>query len=194
MFWDRIKEWARPSRIGKKEMKKFGKFGMGSVICLPWISDCNQSHVYIGEQSMILANSRIQLFPNSRCVEPYIYIGNHCYLGYGLTLLAGADIRIGDEVLIASDVLITSLNHGMNPESDIPYMDQALTCSSVSIDDGTWLGEKVCILPGVHIGKKCVIGAGSVVTKSIPDYSIAAGNPARVIKQYNFQKHQWEKI
>ena len=47
--------------------------------------------------------------------------------------------------------------------------------------------------PGVKIGKKCVIGAGSIVTKSIPDFSIAVGNPAKIIKEYNFDTHEWEK-
>ena len=57
-----------------------------------------------------------------------------------------------------------------------------------------WIGEKVCIMSGVKIGRKCIIGGGSVVTKSIPDYSIAVGNPAHVIKQYNFKKHIWETV
>ena len=70
---------------------------------------------------------------------------------------------------------------------------QPLQTKPVSIGDGCWIGEKVCILPGVSIGKKCVIGAASVVVKSIPDYCIAAGNPAKVIKRYNFVSHQWEK-
>lgn len=82
----------------------------------------------------------------------------------------------------------------MNPESELPYMRQPLESKPVSIGDGCWIGEKVCILPGVTIGKKCIIGAGSVVIKSIPDYSIAAGNPAKVIKQYNFENHNWEKV
>lgn len=71
-------------------------------------------------------------------------------------------------------------------------MDQKLSCKNVIIDDGCWIGEKVCILPGVRIGKKSIIGAGAIVTKSIPDYSIAVGNPARVIKYYNFDKKRWE--
>ena len=82
----------------------------------------------------------------------------------------------------------------MNPESQMPYMDQPLECKPVTIDDGTWIGEKVCILPGVTIGKKFIIGAGAVVNKSIPDYSMAAGVPAKVIKKYNFKTHSWEKV
>lgn len=97
-------------------------------------------------------------------------------------------------MLIASHVMISSENHGTDPESDTPYMNQPLITKPVSIGDGCWIGEKVCILPGVNIGKKCIIGAGSVVTKSIPDYSIAAGNPARVIKKYSYETHNWEKV
>ncbi|WP_405373425.1 DapH/DapD/GlmU-related protein [Pseudobutyrivibrio sp.] len=96
--------------------------------------------------------------------------------------------------MIASNVLICSENHGIDPESTTPYMSQPLISKPVSIGEGSWIGEMVCILPGVHIGKKCIIGAGSVVTKSIPDYSIAVGNPAKVIKKYNFKTHNWEKV
>ena len=96
-------------------------------------------------------------------------------------------------MLFASNVIVTNENHGMDPESSVPYMNQELTARDVSIGDGCWIGEKVCILPGVSIGEKCIIGAGSVVTKSIPDYSIAVGNPAKVLKIYNFESKRWEK-
>ena len=64
----------------------------------------------------------------------------------------------------------------------------------ITVGDNCWIGEKTTILPGVNIGKGCVIGAMSVVTKDIPDYSIAAGNPARVIKRYDFEAHEWKKV
>jgi acetyltransferase-like isoleucine patch superfamily enzyme len=63
----------------------------------------------------------------------------------------------------------------------------------VRIEKGCWIGEKVIILPGVNIGERSIIGAGSVVTKSIPAYSIAVGNPARVIKTWNKDSKQWVK-
>jgi len=63
----------------------------------------------------------------------------------------------------------------------------------MTIGDGTWLGENVCVL-GVSIGKNCVIGANSVVTKEIPDYSVAVGAPARIIKKYNLNTNRWEKV
>jgi acetyltransferase-like isoleucine patch superfamily enzyme len=90
------------------------------------------------------------------------------------TILADK-VKIGKNVLIASDVVITSENHSINPEANEPYSMQKLNTGSVSIEDGVWIGEKAIILPDVKIGKKSVVGAGSVVTKSIPPYCIAVG-------------------
>ena len=61
----------------------------------------------------------------------------------------------------------------------------------VIIGEGSWLGENVCVC-GASVGKHCVIGANSVVTRDIPDYCIAVGSPARVVKRYNFDKNTWE--
>ena len=97
-------------------------------------------------------------------------------------------------MLIASNVLISSENHGTDPESDIPYSGQPLLSAPVFIGEGCWIGERVMILPGVTIGKKCIIGAASVVTKDVPDYCIALGSPAKVVKKYNFETHEWERV
>ena len=72
-------------------------------------------------------------------------------------------------------------------------MEQKFSAQDVKIGNGCLIGEKVSILSGVTIGEKCIIGAGSIVTKSIPSYSIAVGNPARIIKQYNFYTKRWER-
>lgn len=180
--------------VSKAFTSKYAKFGKGSILYTPMIYDENRELVSIGENTTILKNSRIQLFPHLVENNPHIIIGDNCYLGYNLTLLAGADIEIGNEVLFASNILVSSENHGMDPESEAPYMNQPLEAKPVRIEDGCWIGERVCVLPGVTIGKKSIVGAGSIVTKNIPPYSIAAGNPARVIKQYNFDTHKWEKV
>ena len=125
---------------------------------------------------------------------PEIIIGDGCNIGQRFSILAGGKVHIGNGVLIASDVLITSENHSIDPEAGALYMDQPLICKDVIIKNGCWIGEKVVIMPGVVIGEKSVIGAGSVVTKNIPDYSIAVGNPAKVIKQYDFENHKWDLI
>ena len=152
----------------------------------------DESKTFIGEDTTILSHSRIQNYSNKIADIEGIYIGNNCYLGFGLSLLNASKISIGNSVLMASNILISSENHGMDPESDVPYMEQDLTARDVIIKDGAWIGQNVCILPGVTIGEKAIIGAGSIVTKSVPDYCIAVGNPARVIKKYNFSTHKWE--
>ena len=76
---------------------------------------------------------------------------------------------------------------------NVPIIDQPVEqLNEVQIDEGSWLGEHVCII-GASIGKHCVIGANSIVNKDIPDYSIAVGTPARVIKRYNFDTKLWQK-
>ena len=154
----------------------------------------DKSKIHIGSGTVILNNSRIQNYSDRCDGVGGIFIGENCYLGFHLSLLNSGKIKIGNSVLMAANVLISSENHGMDPESEIPYMDQPLLSCNVEICDGVWIGQNVCILPGVRIGVKAVIGAGSIVTKSVPDYCVAVGNPARVIKRYNFESHRWETV
>lgn len=172
---------------------KFESFGANSNIAYPTLL-INPWNVNIGSNTTILKFARLQNFVSELEKNPRILIGDRCYIGFFFTILNGSTVRIGNDVLFASHVIITSENHGTDPESAIPYMDQTLSSKPVAIGDGCWIGEKVCIMPGVTIGKKSIVGGGSVVTKSIPEYSIAVGNPAKVIKRYNFETHLWEKV
>ncbi len=106
-------------------------------------------------------------------------------------------VTIGNDVLIGSKVLITDHNHGFynstnssNPDSK--PAERELVSKPVIIEDNVWIGEMANILPGVKIGKGSVIGASTVITKNIPPYSIAVGNPAKIIKKYNFKNDMWE--
>lgn len=186
--------YIKKNRINKRKQKKFKKFGKGSEMFRPCKLDKYIKNISIGNNTIILHGSRIQLFCQNKKCDFNITIGDNCYIGYNLSILAGADITIGNRVLIASNVIISSENHGMDPESKICYMDQPLICKPVSIGDGCWIGEKVCILAGISIGEKCIVGASSVVTKNIPDFCIVAGNPAKIIKKYDFEMHQWVKV
>lgn len=184
----------RKQEIGNLQKKKFREFGRMSIVARPFLQLSGCQNIAIGDNTTILTNSRLSVYGNDSNTTN-ILIGNNCYIAFGFSALASskAKIVIGNNVLFASNVIVTNENHGMDPESSVPYMNQELTARDVSIGDGCWIGEKVCILPGVSIGKKCIIGAGSVVTKSIPDYSIAVGNPAKVLKIYNFESKRWEK-
>ena len=113
-----------------------------------------------------------------------VSIQNDCHIG------AINKIIIGDNVLIASRVYISDHSHGEITSEALllpPIERKLVTKGSVIIGDNVWLGEGVVILPGVTIGKNSIIGSNAVVTKSLPENCVAAGNPAIVIKQLNTQ-------
>ncbi len=104
------------------------------------------------------------------------------YSGLGVNSKIYGTCTIGDYVMMGEDCTVITRNH-RNDRTDIPMMQQGFEEERpVTIGNDVWIGDKVTILAGVEIGDGCIIGAGSVVTKSIPPYSIAAGVPARVIR------------
>jgi acetyltransferase-like isoleucine patch superfamily enzyme len=127
-----------------------------------------------------------------------IKLGNNVTLNDNVHIASRYSIEIGNNVLIASKVFITDHQHGdynLKPSSpEMPPNDRDLSGSPVKIEDNVWIGEFVSILPGVTIGKGCIIGTQSVVNKSIPPYSIVVGAPAKIIKTYNFQTQTWERV
>ncbi len=127
----------------------------------------------------------------NKTYEPSVLIGSNVSIGNRFSALSAARIQIGDNNLIASDVLITSENHGIELEESSNYSSLPLTAKEVVIGDGCWIGEKVSIMPGVVLGKRCIVAANSVVTHSFGDGKMLAGVPARVIKHYDYSKHQW---
>ena len=141
---------------------------------------------------------RIDLPKQNETNQPTLEIGENCVIGDNCHIAAHKKVKIGNNVLIASNVFITDLDHGCysgekssNPE-EIPNKRKLYT-KPIEIEYNVWIGEKVSILSGVKISKGVVIGANAVVTRDIPPYSIAVGNPAKVIKQYNLKTKQWEE-
>lgn len=127
-------------------------------------------------------------------LDAKLTIGNHVRITARGRITCAGHITIGDDVLMAPDVFITDHNHGMDPTLPGGYSPQPLIVKDVVIEKGVWLGQRVCVLPGVIIGAHSIIGANSVVSHDIPDYSIAVGAPARVIKRWNNKTHAWEKF
>lgn len=124
---------------------------------------------------------------------PQLVIGDNFWSRDNLTVFCAEKVIIGKDVTLAKDIFISDENHGMNPMTD-NYRKNPLETKEVVIGDGCWLGEKVCVLPGVHIGKKTIIGAGSVVTRDIPEYCIAVGNPCKVIKVWDKDQEEWVRF
>lgn len=102
--------------------------------------------------------------------------------GIGINAVLHGTVTIGDDVMMGPECIIYTSNHS-HKLTDNPMCHQGFEAERpVTIGDDVWIGGRVIILPGVNIGRGCIIGAGAVVTKDVPDYSIAAGNPARIVK------------
>ena len=170
---------------------KKSKAVLGKIKCVS-----HPELISLGHKVRIKDGIRIEQYEKfgGELYKPHVNIKENVIIGYNFTALVSDELVIEKDTIIASDVLIVTHNHGIDPENDLPYYSQKLTTSPVYIGKGCWIGEKVSILPGVHIGEKCVVGAGSVVTKSIPPFSIAVGIPAKIIKMYSLESHNWIKI
>lgn len=124
--------------------------------------------------------------------DPIIKIGDNAIIGDDNHIGSINEIIIGDNLLTGSNVYITDHNHGNSDEAEclIPPVKRNLySKGSVYIGDNVWLGNNVVIMPNVTIGNGVVIGANSVVTKSVPDYCIAVGVPAKIIRRNNPQNN-----
>lgn len=126
--------------------------------------------------------------------NPQIIIGEGTWVGKHSSIAAIDRVEIGKHVLFAGYVHITDHSHGYEDISRPIAPQTLITKGPVIIEDDCWLGFSCEILSGVHIGKHCVVAARAVVTKDVPPYSIVAGNPARIVKQYNFETEQWESV
>ena len=123
-----------------------------------------------------------QKFTPSLTVGDYVSMNNNVHIG------CINKISIGNNVLFASNIFITVRFHGNLDQSELnlaPYIRSLHSKGEVTIMDDLWIGENVSIMPNVTIGKSCVIGANSVVTKSFPDFSVIAGSPAKLIRNLN---------
>ena len=108
-----------------------------------------------------------------------IEVGENFFANYNFTVLDVGKVRIGANAQIAPNVSIYTAGHPIHPDSRNSGYEYGI---SITIGDNVWIGGNVCIMPGVTIGNNVVIGAGSVVTKDIPDNVIAAGNPCKIIR------------
>lgn len=132
--------------------------------------------IKLGEKCTLHPYSYLRLHGGS------IEIGNNVYINPYTVIYGHGGLKIGNNVLIAAHCTIIPSNHNFE-NIDAPIVAQGETCKGIVIEDDVWLGTGVKVLDGVTIGCGSVIGAGSVVTKSIPSYSVAVGAPAKVIKK-----------
>lgn len=148
-------------------------------------------NVYIGQKCSIKGKKNI-IFEDSAVIRPYtqiwseggkIRISKGSEIGERCRISIANSLKIGEKVLLSPNIYITDCDHEYR-NIDIPVIDQSIVQKgqTVTIGDGSYIGINTVIVGNVKIGKHCVIGANSVVTKDVPSYCVAVGSPARVIK------------
>jgi len=176
-YWYRLifKKVGRKTRILKPlRIDGGGNINLGSGVVIGKLTWLAAQPVNLGQKSNLSIGdgSRIGNF-------------NHIY--------ATSEIVIGENVLTADKVYISDNQHSFDLV-DIPIWKQKIKqLKAVSIGEGTWIGENACII-GASIGRYCVVGANSIVKSNIPDYCVAVGSPAKIVKRYCFERKKWMKV
>lgn len=137
--------------------------------------------LWIGDGSFIMNGCRLHVFNYRGLDQAGIRLGKRTFLGEGSLMRGQGGIVVGDHVLFGPRTQVLAVDHVFT-DPHTPIMDQGITARGVRIDDGCWIGAGATILDGVTIGRHSCIGAGAVVTTSIPPHSLAVGVPARVIR------------
>ena len=159
------------------------KKGSGARICKSVRMDVLPNNTFsIGEDSTIEDFSVI----NNGVGD--VQIGDRTRIGIGNTVIG--PVQIDDDVIFAQHVTLSGLNHEYR-DVTTPIHKQSINTAKIHVKSGAWLAANCVITAGVTIGKNTVVAAGSVVTKDVPDYAVVAGNPAKIIKQYDFNLEKW---
>lgn len=159
----------------------------------------NKKNIDFGENLTTGVGCRIETFPQIITESKLLKFGKNVQLNDYVHIAAVHSVEIGNNVLMASKIYISDCTHGSyigNEDDSDPLTipkDRPLSVKPVLIEANVWLGEFVSVLPGVTIGEGTIVGANSVVSKSLPPYVIAVGSPAKPIKFYNFESKRWEK-
>ena len=172
-----------------------------------WIQIFQFTYLKRGKGSVIYRSVRKDLAPFNRfvlgkysVVENFsclnnavgdLTIGNNSRIGLGNTIIG--PVQIGNYVNLAQNVTASGLNHNYL-DVDKTIASQGVSTLPIVIEDDVWVGANSVILAGVSIGQHSIIAAGSIVNRSVPPFSVIAGNPAKVIKQYDFEKKEWVRI
>ena len=162
---------------------QFKLFGKGSLLA-PGVKLHSPQNVSVGKNTSIMSHCIIGTYTVNGH-EPQLKLGDNVSLGEYSHITCANKVTIGDGVLTGRFVLITDNSHGNNTTATADIAPLARDIQSngpVCIGENVWIGDKVTILPNVTIGKGCIIAANAVVTKDVPEYSVVAGVPAKVIK------------
>lgn len=187
-FWSYLLTRLYYSRI-------IGVVGRGSIIYSPLLL-VNARHIKMGNSVVIRNGARLEMVVTEGAPAPCLDIGNNVNIEQNVHIVCGGSVRIGDNVSLTANVAIVDVNHPYEDIADTSKIADRIECvgNYVEIGEGTCIGLGSIILPNVRIGRRVMIGSHSLVNCDIPDYSVAVGNPARVIKRYDFDLKEWVKV
>ena len=185
-----VRAIAKLRRIGfaLRYRGKFAALGSGALLQSPFRMD-GAAGISLGNGSVLQRGGWLYCIGlEGRPAQ--LEIGSGCVFGFNNHITAAESVRIGDQVLTANNVYISDNLHSYENIAT-PIMHQPLRIKGrVEIGSGSWLGENVAVI-GARVGRNCVIGANAVVTHDIPDYCVAVGAPARVIRHYDSLRQAW---
>jgi acetyltransferase-like isoleucine patch superfamily enzyme len=183
--WDRVGRWAAITPTSKRA-RPFRGFGASSAICFPPAALFGERYITVGSGTIIgpYASLSAGVSPEHELGDvEVVRIGDRCLIGKGSGIVGHERVVIGDDVFTGHHVYITDANHGYEDVTTPPGR-QFAPSRPVTVGDGAWLGHGSIVLPGAVVGRHTIVGAGAVVTGVLPDFSLAVGNPARVIRRY----------
>lgn len=170
--------------------RRFASFGQRTSVVFP-VAIEGVKNIHLGRDVYIAAQTCLAANPLTDVSSCSLEIGNGCRIGRFNHIYATGRVVLEDHVLTANGVYISDNQHEYR-NIEIPILQQSIIQKKfVTIGSGSWLGHNVCVM-GASVGRNCTIGANSVVTRDIPDYCVAVGSPARIVKRFDQFSGQWK--
>lgn len=167
------------------------------TLCLEKLYDFNATRPLEGEKRAKLLKEMFAEIGDGCYIEPplhsnwgghHVHFGNNVYANFNLTLVDDTHIYVGDHTMFGPNVTVATAGHPILPE----LRDQGYQYNApVHIGKNCWIGAGVVIVPGITIGDNVVVGAGSIVTKDLPDNVVAVGNPCKVLREVNVHDREY---
>jgi acetyltransferase-like isoleucine patch superfamily enzyme len=170
----------------------FASFGTGSVMYKPIILS-NPRFMHVGRNVVIRPGARMEAIVTDTENLPELRIGDNVNIEQNVHIICHSNISIGNDVSITGNCAIVDVTHPFKDVDDPVKIGNRIQKerSFVEIGDRSFLGFNTIVLPNVRIGRYCVVGAHSLVNRDTPDYSVVAGNPARILRKYEAAKEGW---
>lgn len=190
--WSRIVNALRRMLAARATRRQIKALGRKSFTASPrhiWGGDS----IRIGDEVTIYRDARFEAF-KPKSGDHSIVIGDGTVIHPGVHIGAVERVEIGRFVLMAAGCYITDHDHDWSDPFDPPISNDRVIVKPTRVCDYAWLGERVMVLKGVTIGERAVIGAGSLVTRDVPPFSVAVGAPARVVKTWDHEAGVWRNV